>query len=246
MWSWSLWGEAFNPYCMPIEFMSLNVTVDGRNPAPVDRYFIPLFTRFSYIPEFLPSTVVLNVNDIWSSTSTPVQLCKSKGPESAWGRSYKMWPNHLCGSTFLGMICLQQQQQQQRCLNTSEEKMREHNKKGVGLSMLQVTRNQTKSEHSKMQHLEFRSSCHTYDHFIKHFLTHQPGWFHPSCLTFGMAKITRFETSRLPSFTSNPPQRCEAFECHGFCFWAFRIFRFEVFWSSIVLFGYSILGKNCT
>ena len=45
-------------------------------------------------------------------------------------------------------------------------------------------------------------------------------------------KITRFP-SRLPSFTSNPPQRCEAIECHGFCFWAFRIARFEVavyFW----------------
>ena len=36
-------------------------TVDGRNPAPVDKWFIPLFTGFFYIPGgclgFLPSTV---------------------------------------------------------------------------------------------------------------------------------------------------------------------------------------------
>ena len=35
-------------------------TVDGRNPAPVHRWFIPLFTGFFYIPGgagFLPSTV---------------------------------------------------------------------------------------------------------------------------------------------------------------------------------------------
>ena len=26
--------------------LHLRATVDGKNPAPVDRYFIPLFTRF--------------------------------------------------------------------------------------------------------------------------------------------------------------------------------------------------------
>jgi len=40
------------------------VTVDGRNPAPVDGQFIPLFTGLFYIPGgclgFLPATVAPN------------------------------------------------------------------------------------------------------------------------------------------------------------------------------------------
>ena len=41
-----LWGEAFSVFLSPKVDSTLLITVDGRNPAPVDRWFIPLFIGF--------------------------------------------------------------------------------------------------------------------------------------------------------------------------------------------------------
>ena len=54
------WGLTQQPFWISNYTLINKHTVDGSNPAPVDRLFIPLFTRYFYIPAgagFLPSTV---------------------------------------------------------------------------------------------------------------------------------------------------------------------------------------------
>ena len=57
-------------------YISWYDTVDGRNPAPVDRQFIPLFTRVLYIPGgclgSLPSTITLYIMHMFNKGIYPI------------------------------------------------------------------------------------------------------------------------------------------------------------------------------
>ena len=78
-----VWVVRMNsPHCNQIN-VTFYPTVDGRDPAPVDRWFIPLFLGFQWVSTtqsaagFLPSTVsliLLGVDDAHHSIITSIAV----------------------------------------------------------------------------------------------------------------------------------------------------------------------------